>query len=222
MADGPRVLVVEDDAALAGMLEELLREEGYTVAVARDGQRALHAGLTRPFDVFLMDRGLPAIDGLDVLGRFRSRGITAPALILSAQSNPADRVEGLDGGAEDYLGKPFDVDELLARLRALLRRHSAESATVRVPGGLLDTKGRTVSLHTGAVVVLSEREGDLLEHLARSPNQVFARDDLLLTVFAEADDDGVVDTYVHYLRRKLGRSVVLTVRGVGYRLGGLG
>ncbi len=219
MIKGPRVLVVEDEASLADMLEELLREEGYSVVVARDGQRALHEGLSQPFDLFLMDRGLPAIDGLDVLGRFRSKGITTPVLILSALSNPADRVEGLDGGAEDYLGKPFDVDELLARLRSLLRRHSALSGAVRVPGGLLDTKARTVTMHAGEIVVLSERESDLLAHLARRPQQVFARGDLLLTVFAEADDDGVVDTYVHYLRRKLGRSVVLTVRGVGYRLG---
>ncbi len=221
MIVGHRVLVVEDDAGLADMLAELLRDEGYTVVVARNGQRALHEGLSQPFDVLLMDRGLPAIDGLDVLGRLRGKGITTPVLILSALSNPADRVEGLDRGAEDYLGKPFDVEELLARLRALLRRHNAASGAVRVPGGLLDTKARTVTLHSGGSVILSERETDLLEHLARSPQQVFARDDLLLTVFAEADDDGVVDTYVHYLRRKLGRSMVLTVRGVGYRLGAL-
>ncbi len=221
MIDGRRVLVVEDDASLADMLAELLLGEGYTVVVARDGQRALHCGLSQPFDLFLMDRGLPAIDGLDVLGRLRSRGVTTPALILSALGNPADRVEGLDRGAEDYLGKPFDVDELLARLRALLRRHNAASGAIRVPGGLLDTKVRIVTLHTGGRVVLSERESDLLEHLGRSPQQVFAREDLLLTVFAEADDGGVVDTYVHYLRKKLGRSMVLTVRGVGYRLGPL-
>jgi DNA-binding response OmpR family regulator len=221
MTEGHRVLVVEDDAALAGMLEELLRSEGYTLVLAPDGQRALHEGLSRPFDLFLMDRGLPAIDGLDVLGRLRGRGVTTPALILSALSNPADRVEGLDRGAEDYLGKPFDVEELLARLRALLRRHTAISNAIRVPGGLLDTRARTVTLRSGETKVLSERESDLLEHLARRPQQIFAREDLMVTVFAEADDEGVVDTYVHYLRKKLGRSIVLTVRGVGYRLGAL-
>ena len=215
------MLVVEDDSALAAMLEELLRSEGYSVVVAPDGQRALHEGLTRPFDVLLLDRGLPGIEGLDVLGRLRGRGITTPALILSALSNPADRVEGLDRGAEDYLGKPFDVDELLARLRALLRRHAEVSGSIRVPGGLLDTRSRTVTFHNGGSTVLSERESDLLEHLGRRPQQIFSREDLLLTVFAEADDEGVVDTYVHYLRKKLGRSIVLTVRGVGYRLGAL-
>lgn len=128
-----------------------------------------------------MDRGLPAIEGLDVLGRLRRKGITAPALILSARSNPADRVECLDRGAEDYWGKPFDIDELLARIRALLRRHADSAATVRVPGGSLDVGTRTVAL----------------------------------------DDGGVVDTYVHYLSKKLGRSAVLTVRGLGYLLGPL-
>lgn len=134
MADEPSVLLVEDDAALASMLADLLGGEGYNVVVAGDGQRALHEGLSRHFDVMVMDRGLPAIEGLEVLERLRRKGITTPALILSALSNPADRVEGLDRGAEDYLGKPFDIEELLARIRALLRRHADTSFMVRVPG----------------------------------------------------------------------------------------
>jgi len=177
--------------------------------------------LTRQFDVLLLDRGLPAIDGLDVLGRLRAKGVTTPALILSALSNPADRVEGLDRGAEDYLGKPSDIDELLARLRSLVRRHASVSDAVRIPGGVLESASRTVTLDGGVVVVLSEREGELLAHLARSPRQIFVRESLVNSVFTEADDDGVVDTYVHYLRKKLGRNCVLTVRGVGYRLGPL-
>ncbi len=201
------------------MLRELLESEGYSVGVVHDGQRALHEGLSRRFDVLLLDRGLPAIDGLDVLGRLRSKGVTTPALILSALSNPADRVEGLDRGAEDYLGKPFDIDELLARLRSLLRRHAAVSDTVRVPGGFLEGTSRTVTLDGGDVFVLSERENELLLHLARRPRQIFTRGSLIDSVFTEADDEGVVDTYVHYLRKKLGRPVVMTVRGVGYRLG---
>lgn len=221
-AVGPRVLLVEDDSSLAAMLTELLEGEGYTVVLAQDGQRALHEGLSREFDVLLMDRGLPAIEGLDVLERLRGRGVAAPALILSALSNPADRVEGLDRGAEDYLGKPFDVDELLARLRSLLRRHTVLAGAVRVPGGMLDIGGRTVTAGNGTVIILSERESELLAQLARSPRQIFTRQGLIHSVFPEADDDGVVDTYVHYLRKKLGRSSVLTVRGVGYRLGELG
>jgi two-component system response regulator QseB len=219
MTDRPRILVVEDDRSLARMLAELLESEGYKVTVAYDGQRALHEGLTHPFDVLLLDRGLPAIEGLDVLTRLRSRGIYVPALVLSALGNPADRVEGLDRGAEDYLAKPFDIDELLARLRVLRRRNLPRAPALPVPGGVLDITGRTVTTDAGEVVVLSEREGALLEHLARRPRQVFPRAELLDAVFPDADDDGVVDTYVHYLRRKLGRGVVLTVRGIGYRLG---
>lgn len=222
MADQKNVLVVEDDAALCLMLQELLEGEGYTVVTAHDGQRALHEGLSRQFDVIVMDRGLPAIEGLDVLARLRRKGVSTPVLILSALGNPADRVEGLDRGAEDYLGKPFDIDELLARLRALLRRNLETSTVLPVPGGVLDLDTRTVTLAVAGAVVLSERETDFLEHLARHPHQVFTRAVLLETVFADADDGGVVDTYVHYLRKKLGRSAVVTVRGLGYVLGHVG
>jgi len=219
MAEHPRVLLVEDDARLVRMLDQLLTNEGYETVIARDGQRALHEGLTQPFDVILLDRGLPVMEGLEVLTRLRSKGVLTPALVLSALGNPADRVEGLDRGAEDYLAKPFDIDELLARIRALLRRHTNTVPVLTVPGGILDTGSRTVTTAGGAVVGLSEREAELLERLARRPQQVFERSDLLATVFPDADDLGVVDTYVHYLRKKLGRAVVHTVRGVGYRLG---
>jgi len=221
MPERPRILLVEDDARLAQMLEQLLGVEGYDTVLARDGQRALHEGLTQQFDAFVLDRGLPVMEGLDVLTRLRSRGILTPALVLSALGNPADRVEGLDRGAEDYLAKPFDIDELLARIRALLRRHSSTVPVLALPNGSLDTSSRTVTTREGAGVSLSERESKLLERLARRPNQVFERDDLLTSVFPDADDPGVVDTYVHYLRKKLGRDAVKTVRGVGYRLGSL-
>lgn len=219
MQEAPRILVVEDDPRLSSMLREILAGEGYEVVVAPDGQCALHEGLTQTFDVLLLDRGLPVIDGLDVLARLRGRGVLTPALVLSALANPADRVEGLDRGAEDYLAKPFDIDELLARLRALRRRLASTVPVLTIPGGTLDIRSRSVTKTGGEVVTLSEREGDLLEKLTRRPEQVFSREDLLAAVFADADDAGVVDTYVHYLRKKLGRESVLTVRGVGYRLG---
>ncbi len=214
-----RILLVEDDSRLATILHDLLTGEGYAVALARDGQAALHLGLTESFDAIVLDRGLPVLEGLDVLDRLRSRGVVVPALVLSALGNPSDRVEGLDRGAEDYLSKPFDIDELLARIRALLRRHVAAAPVIAIPGGRLDVSARTVTTAAGDEVVLSERESQLLERLARRPTQVFPREDLLSAVFPDADDPGVVDTYVHYLRKKIGRGSVHTVRGIGYRLG---
>lgn len=221
MPERARILLVEDDARLAQMLEQLFAAEGYDTVLARDGQRALHEGLTHEFDALVLDRGLPVMEGLDVLTRLRSRGILTPALVLSALGNPADRVEGLDRGAEDYLAKPFDIDELLARIRALLRRHSSTVPVLALVSGSLDTASRTVTTREGENVTLSERESQLLERLARRPNQVFERNGLLASVFPDADDPGVVDTYVHYLRKKLGRDSVKTVRGIGYRLGPL-
>lgn len=214
-----RLLLVEDDPELSGMLAELLDSENYEVETARDGQQGLHLVLSRPYDVVILDRGLPALEGLDVLTRFRRAGRDVPVLVLSAQGLPRDRVEGLDAGAEDYLGKPFDVEELLARLRALVRRHSDHAVALPVPGGALAVDARQVALDDGRSVPLSERECELLELLARHPRQVISRDRLLSTIFTDAEDTGVVDTYVHYLRRKLGRNVVRTVRGLGYQLG---
>lgn len=217
--DGARLLLVEDDPDLAAMLSDLLTGEGYVVQVGRDGQQGLHLGLTQEFDVMLLDRGLPAIEGLDLLARLRARGKFAPALVLSAQGNPRDRVMGLDAGAEDYLGKPFDVEELLARLRALLRRHHDHTEVLSVPGGTMDVATRSVHLDADGEVALSDREGMMLSLLARNPRRVFSRRELVDSVFESAEDEGVVDTYVHYLRRKLGRGVVETVRGIGYRIG---
>ncbi|GAA4659233.1 MULTISPECIES: response regulator transcription factor [Amycolatopsis] len=215
----PRVLVVEDDPQLLAMLTRLLTEEGYDVDEAADGQRGLHLGLTRDYDVLLLDRGLPAVDGLDLLARLRGRGVVTPTLILSALGNPADRVVGLDAGAEDYLAKPFDIDELLARLRALRRRHLDTARTLPVPGGRLELDTRLVVRDTAEPVRLSERESALLALLATRPGHVFSRARLLALVFDEAEHEAVVDSYVHYLRRKLGRKVIDTVRGRGYQLG---
>ncbi|MCW2780012.1 MAG: two component transcriptional regulator, winged helix family [Marmoricola sp.] len=219
MTSTPALLLVEDDPELSGMLSGLFGDEGYLVDVARDGQRGLHLGLTKQYDVMVLDRGLPAVEGLDLLTRLRRSGVHTPVLILSALSNPADRVDGLDAGAEDYLGKPFDLDELLARLRALLRRSSDSSEVLAVLGGRLDVSTRSVQLTDGREVPLTDREAALLDVLARNPRRIFSRADLLDTVFDGSGEDNLVDTYVHYLRRKLGRRVVVTVRGLGYRSG---
>ena len=215
----PAVLLVDDDKDLSGMLERVLVGEGYEVTRAADGQAALHAGLSQDFDVIVLDRGLPAIEGLDVLSRLRAKGVLTPVLVLSARGSTQDRIAGLDAGAEDYLAKPFDLDELLARLRALLRRHADAAAELSLGASRLVIATRTVVRPDGSEVQLSEREADLLALLASRPRQVFGRRDLLSLVFDEAESEAAVETYVHYLRKKLGRSVVRTVRGVGYRLG---
>ncbi|HWD06290.1 MAG TPA: response regulator transcription factor [Amycolatopsis sp.] len=215
-----RVLLVEDNAELVTLLTELLTEEGYDVETAADGHSGLHLGLVRHYDVVILDRGLPALDGLDVLTRLRGQGITTPVLVLSALGNPADRVTGLDAGAEDYLPKPFDVDELLARVRALCRRHLDVARVLPVGALRLNLDTRQVQPGPdGEPVRLSERECALLATLAGRPSRVFTRRDLLSLAFPDADSEAIVDTYVSYLRRKLGRAVIATVHGRGYQLG---
>jgi len=216
------VLLVEDDRRLAEMVTALLVEEGYRVEVAGGGQAGLNLGLTRHYGVLIIDRGLPVLEGLELLRTLRSNGIGTPALILTARGSLTDRVEGLDAGAEDYLVKPFEVPELLARIRALLRRHTDTAQFLPLGQRRLSLTDRAVlggEGDTGATVALSERECRLLAVLAGSPEQVFTRPQLLARVFDQADTVGTVDTYVHYLRRKLGRESIQTVRGLGYRLG---
>jgi DNA-binding response OmpR family regulator len=218
-----RVLVVEDERELAEMLDRLLTSVGYQVDVVHDGQAGLHRVLTGRYDALVLDRGLPAIDGLDLLRRLRRSGVTTPVLLLTAYDSVPDRVEGLDAGAQDHLGKPFDVDELLARLRSLLRRAGPDPEAE-----LLDLGTRRLDLAARLVVddgpgrphvALSEREAGLLEVLARRPTRVFTREELRDRIFDSAESEAVVETYVSYLRRKLGPEAVRTVRGVGYRMG---
>jgi two-component system response regulator QseB len=216
---GVRLLLVEDDQDLAVLLDRVLSDEGYAVTRVGDGHRGLHLALTRSFEVMIVDRGLPAIDGLDLIARLRGRSVSTPILVLSARGSTADRVDGLDAGAEDYLAKPFELTELLARLRALLRRHPEHAQLLPIPGGSLHLATRTVRRTDGEQIELSEREASLLALLATRPGVVFSRYDLLARVFDAAESDSVVDTYVHYCRRKLGRGVISTVRGLGYRLG---
>lgn len=214
----PRLLLVEDDRNLGPLLVEVLGDQHH-VDHAADGQAGLHLALTRRYDVMVIDRGLPAIDGIDLIGRLRHRGIGTPILILTARGTVADRVQGLDAGAEDYLVKPFEIDELLARLRALLRRHADVAGVVSLGRRRFDVDGRRVLGNGTDQVELSGKEAALLEVLARRPSKVFTRPELLAAVFDPGDGQGTVDTYVYYLRRKLGRDAVRTVHGLGYRLG---
>ncbi|QFZ21059.1 response regulator transcription factor [Saccharothrix syringae] len=218
-ADPFRLLLVEDDRELVELLSDALRDEGYAVDVATDGHRGLHLGLTRPYDVVVIDRGLPVLDGLDLLVRLRSKSVRVRALVLTALGTVHDRVDGLDAGADDYLVKPFDLDELSARLRALCRRARELADVLRIGAGHLDLAQREVVLADGDRVPLTPREFALLRVLATDPGAVHTRASLRREVFHDAPAPSIVDTYVHYLRSKLGRSVVHTVQGLGYRLG---
>lgn len=216
----PRLLLVEDDRALAPLLIEVLAQD-YRVDHAPDGQVGLHRALTREYEVMVIDRGLPVIDGLELVSKLRDRGVINPILLLTARGTLADKIEGLDAGAEDYVVKPFEIDELLARLRALLRRHSEATPTIGIGRRRFEVRSRRVVGGGAAPVDLSGKESILLETLARRPGRVFTRPELLSAVFASDDTEGTVDTYVYYLRRKLGRTVVSTVHGLGYRIGSL-
>lgn len=219
-ATGERLLLVEDDRALSAMLAELLQEEGYAVTVASDGQSGLHLGLVQTWDALVVDRGLPGVEGVDLVSRLRRRGVATPVLILTARGTVADRVEGLDAGAQDYLVKPFDVAELLARLRALIgRARLGEGATELPVGSRRLIIGECRVVDGTSEVILSRREALLLEALASRPKQVFTRESLLTQAFDNAETEGAVDTYVYYLRKKLGKATIETVHGVGYRLG---
>jgi two-component system response regulator QseB len=220
-AEPPRLLIMEDDSELAGMLSRLLDDNGYAVDVAEDGQRGLHFALSRRYNVMLIDRRLPAIDGLEVLIRLRRRAVTTRALMLTALGDVADRVDGLNAGADDYLVKPFEVDELVARVRALDRRFLDEAQLIPVGDGFLDISLHEVTLPDGRRVALSRREFELLRMLAVRPGAIHPRDLLRSRVFEDTSAESIVDTYVYYLRRKLGTGVVRTVRGFGYQIGTL-
>jgi len=213
------VLLVEDDRELAGMLAELLADEGYETEAAHDGQRGLHLGLTGHYDVMVIDRRLPVLDGLELLRRLRARAVTTRVLVLSALGELADRVGGLDAGADDYLVKPFEAEELLARLRALGRRDLEGAECLPLGTAALDLRRHEVVLPRGERITLSGREFELLRTLAQRPKAIHPRAALRTRVFADSTGESIVDTYVYYLRRKLGRDVVRTVHGLGYQLG---
>ena len=220
-ASAVRLLLVDDDRELTDMLSDLLAEEGYQVDVALDGHHGLHLGLTQDYQVMVIDRALPAIEGLDLLSRLRRKAVGARALILTARGTVADRVAGLDAGADDYLVKPFEVDELLARIRALHRRHIEAAESIPLGAmGWLDVARRDVLLRTGSGrVTLSAKEFALLRLLVERPRAVHTRAELRDSVFVDTAAESIVDTYVYYLRRKLGKTIVSTVHGLGYQLG---
>jgi DNA-binding response OmpR family regulator len=221
-----RILVAEDEKGVAAFLRQGLKEAGYAVDIARDGREALDFLDTVEYDLVVLDIMLPRIDGIAVLRQARSRRMRVPILLLTARDEVSDKVNGLDSGADDYLTKPFAFPELLARIRALLRRPPPETGTMlRVEDVEMDVARREVK-RGGEGLELSPREFSLLELFMRHPGQVLTRTQISEHVWENSFCTGtnVIDVYVGYLRRKIdaGRSPTLirTVRGVGYRMGG--
>ena len=215
-----RILIAEDEPRLASFLEKGLQANGHTTTVVEDGQIASLVARDDEFDLMILDIGLPGMDGFHVLKEVRARGQRLPVIVLTARDEVEDKVAGLEGGADDYVTKPFRFEELLARVRARLRDEGRPDATkLEVAGIVLDIRARRAHVR-GEEVPLTAREFVLLETFMRHPGQLLAREQLLSHVWGYDHDPGsnVVDVYIGYLRKKLGDDAIETVRGMGYRL----
>ena len=219
-----RVLVVEDEVKMASLLKRGLEEEGYAVDIASDGLTAVWMGAEHTYDVIVLDVMLPDMDGFGVCRKLREAGRWSPVLMLTARDGVDDRVAGLDAGADDYLTKPFSFAELLARLRALLRRGEPERPAVLAVDDLVVDPATHRVTRAGEPIQLTRKEFALLEYFVRHPGEVLSRTKLIEHVwdFAFEGDSNVVDVYVRYLRQKIdrpfGKDSLETVRGAGYRL----
>ncbi len=219
-----RILVVEDEPGIANFVRQGLSEAGYAVDVAWNGEEGLSYAISAEYDVLILDIMLPKMDGLELIRNLRERGMKTPCLMLTARDTVENRVEGLDAGADDYLVKPFAFTELLARVRALLRRPPLQMGTVLSIGDLeMDTSSREVKRGEN-LIELSPREYAVLEYLMRHPNQVLTRTQIGEHVwnFDFYNESNVVDVYIGYLRRKIDNeneeTMIHTIRGVGYRI----
>jgi DNA-binding response OmpR family regulator len=216
-----RLLLVEDDLMIGESLRQALRQAGYAVDWVRDGHAADGTLASERFDLVLLDLGLPERDGMEVLQAQRSRGDRTPVIVLTARDELASRVQGLDAGADDYVVKPFELDELLARIRAVVRRQSGRAEpAIEVGGVRLDPSTREVS-RDGVALALSAREYAVLEALMLRPGAILSRAQLedRLYGWGEELESNAISVYVHQLRRKLGEGFIHTVRGVGYYIG---
>jgi DNA-binding response OmpR family regulator len=215
-----RILIVEDEDRIASFLRKGLHSNGYSTSVAGTGEEALTLVRTGDFDLMILDLGLPDIDGFDVLQRIRGRNRSMPVIVLTARDAVPDRVSGLEGGADDYMTKPFSFEELLARIRVRLRSdRGAETTVLQAGDAVLDLRTRRLTVGS-RTLELSAREFSMAELFFRHPAQVLSREQLLSNVWGYDFDPGsnVVDVYVGYLRKKLGKGRIKTVRGMGYRL----
>jgi two-component system OmpR family response regulator len=217
-----RVLVAEDERALAGQLRTALTAAGYAVDCADDGVAADFLARTESYDAVLLDLGLPGVDGLTLLGRWREAGLDVPVLVLTARGSWTERVLGIDSGADDYLPKPYRIEEVLARVRALIRRsHGHAQPELRCGDVTLDP-GRARVTVRGTAVALTSHEFRLLAYLMHHPGRVVSRQALTEHIYAQHcdRDSNTLEVFVARLRRKLGTSVIETVRGLGYRITG--
>ncbi len=215
-----RILIAEDEPGIASFLKKGLKSEGFTAFVVEDGISAVSAARDADFDLMILDLGLPGMDGHQVLTEIRRKGTGMPVIILTARKGVGDTVAGLEGGADDYVTKPFSFNELLARIRLRLRDGEDRSNVTSLESGeiRLDLRTRRVVIGSSEVE-LSAREFALAETLMRHPGQVLSREQLLSHVWGYDFDPGsnIVDVYIGYLRRKLGEESIETVRGMGYR-----
>ena len=215
-----RVLVVEDQRTLAAQLATALRGGGYAVDIAYDGEEGGFLGDTEPYDAVVLDLGLPKLDGLTVLRRWRAATRDFPVLILTARDRWTDKVDGIDAGADDYLAKPFHMEELLARVRALIRRAKGRASAELVCGPVtLDTRRARVAV-AGQPVNLTAQEFKVLAYLMHKLGEVVSRTELTEHIYAQDfdRDSNIIEVFIGRLRRKLGVDVIETVRGQGYRL----
>jgi len=215
-----KVLVIEDEARLAEQLQAALEEAGYAVDRARDGEQGDYLGQTERYDAVILDLGLPKLDGLTVLGRWREAGISVPVLVLTARGTWHEKVQGIDGGADDYVSKPFRMEELLARLRALIRRASGQLAPELSSGDLrLDPRSLRVT-KSGVPVKLTSHEYRVLAYLMHHRGRVIPQTELIEHIYAQSfdRDSNTVEVFIARLRRKLGSEAIETVRGLGYRM----
>jgi len=215
-----RVLIVEDESRLAAQLAAALTEAGYAVDCAADGERADFLGQTEQYDAVVLDLGLPRVDGLSVLRRWREAGLAMAVIILTARGSWHEKVQGIDSGADDYLSKPFRMEELLARLRALIRRASGQvTPSLRAGAVALDPRFSKVTLD-GALVKLTSHEFRVLSYLMHHRGRIVSQSELTEHIYAQAfdRDSNTVEVFIARLRRKLGASFIETVRGFGYRI----
>lgn len=216
-----RLLLVEDDPMLGETLRDALKDQGYVVDWLSNGKTALAALEDDVTDLMILDLGLPGLDGLNVLKTIRKQGSAMPVLILTARDSIDDRVAGLDAGADDYLLKPFDLNELFARIRALSRRPQALKASERIRHGVIEIdQDQMLAWCTGEPVSLTRREFSLLSLFMNHPGQVYTRQQLEQALYSWDDDVGsnALEVHIHHLRKKLGSKTIRTIRGIGYTL----